>query len=222
LTRSPSFSTWLEDTYVPLAYHNLADVGPGVVKRIVQVCQVLFLLLMVAVCRAPIRAAGVPDADARRGWRLAAEFSLILVAMLLFSERTWKHHCVTLVLPFAVLCYGLSAHFPGRVRRATAIALVVVNLFIMSTITGVFGNPTPKAAETLAATRVAVGPAAFHAAFDPAAESGATAELGLIPTAPGKLVQVYGPYPAAFLAFLWGVATMLVVSRPVRSPPASH
>src|SRR5205823_14206012 len=27
-------------------------------------------------------------------WPLAAEFSLIVLGMLLFSERTWKHHCV--------------------------------------------------------------------------------------------------------------------------------
>ena len=28
--------------------------------------------------------------------------------MLLFSERTWKHHCVVLLLPFAVPAYVLS------------------------------------------------------------------------------------------------------------------
>jgi hypothetical protein len=214
LTRSPSFSTWLEDTYVPLAYHNVADVAPGTVKRIVQACQVLFLVLMVLVCRAPIRAAGKTALEARRGWRLAAEFSLILVAMLLFSERTWKHHCVTLVLPFAVVCYGLGRGFPDRMRRTAAVTLVVTNLLIMSTITGVFGNPTPKAAETFAAMRVVVGPAAFHATFDVAAESGSTADVGLIPDAPGKIVQAYGPYTAMFIAFLVGLSLMLAARRP--------
>src|SRR5262245_20326907 len=112
LTHSPSFSAWVDNIYTPLAYHNVADVGPGTVKRVVQTAQVLFLVLMVILCRAPVKVEGAPTTQVRRGWRLAAEYSLILVAMLLFSERTWKHHCVTLLLPFAVLCYGLSAGFP--------------------------------------------------------------------------------------------------------------
>ena len=44
-----------------------------------------------------------------QAWRLAAEFSLVIIGMLLFSERTWKHHCVTLLLPFAVLAYYLAS-----------------------------------------------------------------------------------------------------------------
>ena len=30
------------------------------------------------------------------------EFSVVVLGMLLFCERTWKHHCVTLLLPFTV------------------------------------------------------------------------------------------------------------------------
>ena len=32
-----------------------------------------------------------------------SEFALIVLGMLLFSERTWKHHCVVFMVPFAVL-----------------------------------------------------------------------------------------------------------------------
>src|SRR5438876_10301938 len=56
--------------------------------------------------------------------------------MLLFSERTWKHHCVTLVLPFAVIAYYLAACRPGpRLRGYLIGSLVAVTLLMASTST---------------------------------------------------------------------------------------
>jgi alpha-1,2-mannosyltransferase len=213
LTRSPSFSTWVDDVYTPLAYHNVADLGAGTVKRIVQFCQLLFLGLLVLVCRSPIRKEGINAVEARQGWRLAAEFSLILVAMLLFSERTWKHHCVTLLLPFAVLCYALSEWFPVSKRRAAGLTVLLAGLLMLSTSSGVLGNDTPKAQETFDAMKVGVGPTAYLAAFPPAVESGATADLGLVPDSSGKTAQVYGAYVGAFLAILSGIAVLLGIKR---------
>ena len=63
-------------------------------------CMALFVVVVVWSCRTPL----MPRYD----WPLAAEFSIVLLGMLLFSERTWKHHCVTMVLPFAVLTYYLA------------------------------------------------------------------------------------------------------------------
>jgi hypothetical protein len=37
----------------------------------------------------------------RRDWRLACEYGLVFIAMLLISERSWKHHFVTMLLPYA-------------------------------------------------------------------------------------------------------------------------
>jgi alpha-1,2-mannosyltransferase len=209
LTHAPSFSGWVDDVYTPLAYHNVADLGPGAVKRIVQAAQLAFLILMVAVCRAPIKAAGVPAVDTRRGWRLPAEFSLILVAMLLFSERTWKHHCVTLLLPFAVLCYALAAGFPTWVRRTAWAAVVVAGLLMLSTSSGVFGDDVPKVARDYEGLTVAVGPTAYVGAV----ESGMTARLGLVPDSPGKFAQVYGAYVGAFLALIVGLSVVLTMTR---------
>jgi hypothetical protein len=53
--------------------------------------------------------------------------------MLLFSERTWKHHCVTLVLPFAVLSYFLFAGRPGLWLRAYLIASLALTVLLMTT-----------------------------------------------------------------------------------------
>jgi hypothetical protein len=130
LTHSPSFSTYVEDRYTPTQYDNLLDLDPQAVRWLVRACLGGFTLLVVWTCRTPL--------GQRRGWRPAAEFGIILLGMLLFSERTWKHHCVTLVVPFAVLCYHLAACRPGRRLRGFLVgSLVVATLLIAATSSGV-------------------------------------------------------------------------------------
>jgi hypothetical protein len=63
---------------------------------------------------------------------LAAEFSLVVLGMLLFSERTWKHHCVTLVLPFSVLAYYLAAVRPAGAFRWYLVATLAGATFLMA------------------------------------------------------------------------------------------
>src|SRR5262249_54179684 len=153
-SHEPSFSRWIDGVDTPLAYHNVADSSSSTIKRVVQACQATFLVLMVMSCRAPIRATGAASGDVRRGWRLAAEDSLILVGTLLFSERTWKHHCVTLLLPFAVVSYGAFAQeFPVRLKWLTRASLVAAVTFIaIPTGAEVFGD------WTLAATANEIAP----------------------------------------------------------------
>jgi hypothetical protein len=92
----------------------------------------VFALVILWSCRTPL--------TPRQGWRWAAEFSLVVLGMLLFSERTWKHHCVTLLLPFTVVSYYLSACQPSRGLRAYLIAsLVAVVLLMASTSTSLAG-----------------------------------------------------------------------------------
>jgi hypothetical protein len=129
-THSPSFTAFVNDRYVPVAhkgwppYHNLVDLSPAAARWLVKGCMVLFAALVVWCCRTPI--------GERGGWRLAAEFSLVVLGMLLFSERTWKHHCVTLVLPLAVVCYYLAACAPGRGLRAYLIATLGLVVLLMA------------------------------------------------------------------------------------------
>ena len=154
---------------------------------------------MLFVCRAPIRATSSATIDVRRGWRLAAEYSLILVGMLLFSERTWKHHCVTLVLPFAVICYGAFAQgFASRVRWAARASLTIAAIAIL----------LPTAAEVFGDWTVtnAVGDL----------RPDAREKLGLNPNSPRELAQVNGAYLWAMLALLVGLCVMLT-SRTDRS-----
>jgi hypothetical protein len=138
-THSPSFVTFVHDVETPARYDNLLTLPPAAAKRLVQACMAAWVLLFVWCCRGPLDGdptCAAPDGPGRRGgWRAAAEMSLVVLGMLLFSERTWKHHCVTLVLPFAVLCYYLAARRPGPVLRDVLAAVVALAL-VLTTLTG--------------------------------------------------------------------------------------
>jgi len=107
----------------------IAELEPGVLRWIVKGFMGVFALIVIWTCRTPT----LP----RHGWRLAAEFSIILLGMLLFSERTWKHHCVTLLLPFSVVVYYLAVYSLGPLLRFYLIGtLLTVMVFMMATSTG--------------------------------------------------------------------------------------
>jgi hypothetical protein len=131
LTHNPSFITYVDDIYTPVEYHNVLELDDKTLQWVVKGCMGLFALLVVWRCRTPL-------AD-RQSWRMMAEFSVVILGMLLFSERTWKHHCVTLLLPFAVLAYCLSAlRWPARHRWYLIATLAAVFVLITLTSTGLF------------------------------------------------------------------------------------
>jgi len=127
LTASPSFTDFQGDRLVPLAYHNLADLGPAV-RWLVKLAIAAFALAVVGTCRTPT--------NPRTQSRLALEYSLVAVGMLLFSERTWKHHAVMLVIPFAALGYQVARDGLSRWERislGSTLAAVAVLMAVTST-----------------------------------------------------------------------------------------
>lgn len=133
LTPSASFSEYNGDHYVPVEYHNITSIAPIYLRLTLKICMLAFAGLVLWTC--------TTKRDQRQSWRYAAEFSLVLLGMLIFSERTWKHHCVILILPFAVMIYALAKiELTARTRRIIIWGLVVACLFFMSTSTGVFGK----------------------------------------------------------------------------------
>jgi hypothetical protein len=131
LTHNPSFVDFPNDVWTPTEYHNVVALDEAVVRWLVKGCMGVFALCVLWRCRTPI--------TDRTDWRLLAEFSVVALGMLLFSERTWKHHAVTLLLPFAVLAYQLSALRPPRATRNAVIATLVVSVALMTlTSSGLF------------------------------------------------------------------------------------
>ncbi len=66
--------------------------------------------------------------------RLFGEFALVVLTMLFVSERSWKHHYVTVLLPYTYLMYRVG--MPGltaRVRATLASGLVLSALLMAAT-----------------------------------------------------------------------------------------
>jgi hypothetical protein len=126
LSHSPSFSeyNWSENTSRPLEWHNVLDLDRPLVSWIVKSCMLGFAVVVVWVCRTPL--------TERKNWRTIAEFGIVLLGMLLFSERTWKHHCVTFLLPIAVVCYQLAAGDHSRGRRLLLWAVLAGVVLLMA------------------------------------------------------------------------------------------
>jgi hypothetical protein len=144
LTASPSFSIYVDDVYTPTEYHNLLALGPSGAGWVVRGCMATFSAIGIWCCRTPTR----PRASAA----LAAEYALVVLGMLLFSERTWKHHGVTLVLPFGVLCYALAAGAVGRRMRVYLIGtLIAVEALLATTSTGLLPDDWAKLAQVYGA-----------------------------------------------------------------------
>lgn len=129
LTAEPSFLDYDDDDRpVATDYHNFASLSPGRAKLVVNAFMLVFAVGIVLLCRWPTHRADVP----RAGPLLAAEYALVLLGMLLFSERTWKHHATTLVVPFAVLAWAATAaELPARLRSFVKVALAVLGALMV-------------------------------------------------------------------------------------------
>jgi hypothetical protein len=135
ITASPSTVTGGR----PTEYRNFADVDPSWAKLVVKACMVAFAGLFLWSCRT--------NTNPRNGWRLAAEYSLVLVGMLLFSERTWKHHCVILLPPFAVISYYLFTESIGRGMRWFLIGSLAAVVLLMTTTSSGVSDAWDRAAK---------------------------------------------------------------------------
>jgi hypothetical protein len=136
-THSPSSSKFNYELwrYMPQEYSNWLALAPKTVQWFLKACMVAFALLVIWSCCTSFAPAGSSQ-QYYPGWSLAAEFSLIVLGMLLFSERTWKHHCVTLLLPIAVILYYLAVERPRPALRWFLIGILsAVTLLMASTST---------------------------------------------------------------------------------------
>jgi alpha-1,2-mannosyltransferase len=127
LTGQPSSMVYDEDDghAKPDEFHNFTDIGTAGAKWVVRGFQAAFVLGVVLLCRNPGR-------PGRVGVGFAAECSYVVLGMLLFSERTWKHHGVVLMLPFALLsAVTLDGSASRWLRRTCGGVLAVVFVLIL-------------------------------------------------------------------------------------------
>jgi len=105
---------------------NFFSLDPAVAMWSLKVIVVGQLAWLAWLARTPVAA--------RRDWRLACEYSLVFLAMLLISERSWKHHFVTMTLPYAVLVSHIARPAcTAGMRRFLRTTLVAAFLMMAST-----------------------------------------------------------------------------------------
>ncbi len=134
-THSPSYLIYPNNIPTPAEYHNLIDIGHRNAWIVVKLLTATFALAVMWLCRWPIHR----PTDIRAGWPFAAECGLICLGMLLFSERTWKHHAVVLLIPLAVLTFAIAQVELPRLGRRVLMGAVAVG-FLLMTVPGLLGG----------------------------------------------------------------------------------
>ncbi|MCA1684896.1 MAG: hypothetical protein LC745_02700, partial [Planctomycetia bacterium] len=105
---------------------NLVSWPPRLVGWLVKGVSVGLVVLLAWLCRT--------KADRRDDHRLFGEFALVVLTMLFVSERSWKHHYVTLLLPYTYLIYRVGlARLATRVRVGLAAAVGLSTLLMAAT-----------------------------------------------------------------------------------------
>jgi hypothetical protein len=105
---------------------NLVSWPPQVVAMLVKGVSLATLGLLAWLCRV--------NGERRDDPRLFGEFALVVLAMLFLSERSWKHHFVTLLLPYTYLMYRVGVgRTPLKVRIALGTAMVLSALMMATT-----------------------------------------------------------------------------------------
>lgn len=112
--------------------YNLASLSPATVAQGAKILSLGFLGALLFLCRT--------KTNRRDDARLLGEFSLVVLTMLIVSERSWKHHFVTILLPYTYLAYRLWRFELQRWEWTTIVTgLGLSALMMLSTSTEVGG-----------------------------------------------------------------------------------
>ena len=111
---------------------NIASWSPKLVGTLLKGLSLGLVGMLAWLCRT--------KTDRRDDPRLLGEFALIVLTMLFVSERSWKHHYVTLLLPYTYLAYRVGVAPSGprkrgdtRARIAIGTALALSAVFMATT-----------------------------------------------------------------------------------------
>jgi hypothetical protein len=112
---------------------NLVDWSPQFVSGLVKMLSLVLVGLLAVFSRT--------KTNRRTDPRLLGEFSLVVLTMLFVSERSWKHHYVTLLLPYTYLMYefGIAREVTTHARLVISVA-IFTSLLLMATTSNVVGG----------------------------------------------------------------------------------
>jgi alpha-1,2-mannosyltransferase len=103
---------------------NLASLPPLWVNYLIKVIALVFLGLLAFLCRTPT--------GNRRDPRLVGEAALVVLTMLFVSERSWKHHFVTILIPYCFLVAEFFSSQIGPRSRALIVGAWAVSFSLMA------------------------------------------------------------------------------------------
>lgn len=104
---------------------NLVSWSPAFVKLLLKFVTLGLVGLLAFFCRTKTSRRDDP--------RLLGEFALVVLTMLFVSERSWKHHYVTLLLPYTYLVYRLGTPGPRPRKWLLGGALALSAVLMAST-----------------------------------------------------------------------------------------
>jgi hypothetical protein len=111
---------------------NLVSWPQGVVAVLVKGVAAVLVGLLALLCRT--------RTDRRDDHRLFGEFALVVLTMLFVSERSWKHHYVTLLLPYTYLAYRAGVAPVGRWARSALVGAMVLSTVLMAATSSELGG----------------------------------------------------------------------------------
>jgi hypothetical protein len=103
---------------------NLVSWPPWLVAYLIKVLAVGLLALLAFLCRTAT--------EVRRDPRLLGEVALVVLTMLFLSERSWKHHYVTVLLPYSYLVYEFFSSRVGPRGRALLVGSWALSFSLMA------------------------------------------------------------------------------------------
>jgi hypothetical protein len=118
--------------YDSLMAVNVVAWDPNFVNLLVKGISLGLVGLLAVFCRTPARRRDDP--------RLLGEFALIVLTMLFVSERSWKHHYVTLLLPYTYLMGQFAFSAQGVRPRAVLLAAMWGSVLLMATTSSELGG----------------------------------------------------------------------------------
>ena len=111
---------------------NVVTWDPKAVVTLIKVLSIGLVGLLAWLCRTKYARRDDP--------RLLGEYALVVLTMLFVSERSWKHHYVTLLLPYTYLAYRVGvAGLSKRTRWALGGVLALSAILIATTSSEVGG-----------------------------------------------------------------------------------